>query len=143
MTPIAPPAARPWTRVSTNFGARIMARITREKPLKNRWPSAASATAVNSSNEAPAQNAPVPALRSTMTRASSFAPSAVMAAARSSSSLAGSELLLGCANSTAPTPCATETETVPSGTAGVEDAFFVMRGKIREARAYRAPTLIP
>ena len=35
ISPTAPPAAFPCTRLITNLGARIMARITRANPLKN------------------------------------------------------------------------------------------------------------
>jgi hypothetical protein len=96
------------------LGARIIASTTRENPLKNSFPAAGSATAVNSSNEAPAQKGPVPPLRSTITRAAGSAPSAAIAAASWSSSSAGRELPLGWLNSTVPMPSATEVRTTPS-----------------------------
>ncbi len=83
--PTPRPAAFPCTRVTTNFGARIIARITLENPLKNSRPSSGVATRVSSSKEAPAQNGPGPPLRSTITRAeSSFAKVVISAASRRS-----------------------------------------------------------
>ena len=52
--------ARPSLR-TTNFGARIIARITRANPLKNSVPASALEIAFSSSNDAPAQNGPVDA----------------------------------------------------------------------------------
>src|ERR1043166_9562098 len=114
MSPTPPPAVFPCTRVTTNRGDRIIARITRTKPEKNRFPAAASRTALSSSNDAPAQNAPVPVLRSTMTRAAGSRPAASIAFASFPSSAPGSELLLGCPNRTMAIFSRISSSTVPA-----------------------------
>ena len=106
MRPTAPPAALPWTRVTTNCGARIMARITPAKPLKNCWPCAGSESDASSSNDAPAQNGPVPPLCNTITRTAGSWLTRVTVAASSRSRTPGSELLLGWKNSMRPMPLA-------------------------------------
>src|SRR5262245_61239394 len=116
--PTPPPTAFPCTRAITGLGHRAIARITRAKPMKNSLPSASSPIAESSSNDAPAQKAPVPALRMTITRTSSRTPTDEISSAIPRSSQDGSELLLGCQKSTRATPSATALLTEP-------DSFIV------------------
>jgi hypothetical protein len=64
--PTPPPAHLPWTRTMMNFGHRRIARMRFAKPMKNCRPASAVSIFLNSSNEAPAQNGPVPSLRRTI-----------------------------------------------------------------------------
>jgi hypothetical protein len=80
-----------------NLGQRRIARISRAKPRKNSLPAAASRMEVSSANDAPAQNGPVPSLRSTITRASGFAASSSTVAARPAQQRARQRVPLGVA----------------------------------------------
>ena len=93
-----------------------MARITRAKPLKNSSPCSASLTSSSSSNDAPAQNGPVPSLRNTMTRAAASFPSQSIASAIRWRSAPGRELPLGWQKVTVPMPSEIVMETSPPAT---------------------------
>src|SRR6266550_4727774 len=106
MIPTPPPTALPWTRATMIFGHRIIAMMSRAKPMKNFFPPAASRTACSSENEAPAQNAPVPSLHITITRVSGSIPAISTDPASWANRLEGSELLFGCEKEMVVTPLA-------------------------------------
>src|ERR1051325_11378190 len=133
MSPTPPPAVFPCTRVTTSLGVRIIARITLANPEKNRSPAGLSPTVLSSSNEAPAQNGPLPSLRSPITRAAGARPAAPIASASFPSSAPGSELLLGCPKVTVATPSRTWVPTVPaSSTGGGEWGWLTGAGPYRD-----------
>jgi hypothetical protein len=79
--------------VTTNFGARIMARITREKPLKNSAPAALGSTRTRRRRRR--RRTAAAAAASTITRASGFGAERGDLGASWRSSDPGSELPLG------------------------------------------------